>query len=118
MIKTDKTLEENTDNLMIICLTLIVYLLLHVPISLLLSLYDGSRRAQDGHLIQLEELLTQAVLQVLVQLAAGTKICRTCYITEKTTDTVLTLRAFSFCQGKYSIWLKHLSNETKTFIDG
>lgn len=51
-----------------------MYLLLHVPVSLLLlSFSDGSWRAQDGHLVQLEELLTQAVLQVLVQLAAGTQ---------------------------------------------
>lgn len=57
-------------------LILMVYLLLHVPISLLLSLPSGSRGAQDEHLIQLEELLTQAVLQVLVQLAAGTQYVR------------------------------------------
>lgn len=49
------------------------YLLLHVPISLLLSLPDSSRRALYGHLIQLEKLLTQAVLQVLVEMAAGTQ---------------------------------------------
>lgn len=50
--------------------------MLHVSISLLLSLTNGSRGAQDGHLIQLQELLTQAVLQVLVQLAAGTQYVR------------------------------------------
>ena len=49
------------------------YLLLHVSVPLLLSLPNGSGRAQDGHLVQLEELLTQAVLQVLVQLTAGEK---------------------------------------------
>lgn len=53
-----------------------LYLLIHVPVSLLVLLHllpfsDGSRGAQDGNLVQLEELLTQAVLQVLVQLAAG-----------------------------------------------
>lgn len=53
-----------------------IYLLLHVPVSLRLSLPDGSSRTKDGHLIQLQELLTQAVLQVLVQLAAGTKCVR------------------------------------------
>lgn len=52
------------------------YLLLHVPVSLLILLHllafsDGSWGAQDGNFVQLEELLTQAVLQVLVQLAAG-----------------------------------------------
>lgn len=58
-----------------------VYLLLHVPISFLLLLFSFSGRSrgpQDGNLVQLEELLTQAVLQVLVQLAAGAKICRIC----------------------------------------
>lgn len=50
-------------------------LLLHVPVLLLLLfLPRGSRRTLDGHLVQLEELLTQAVLQVLVQLAAERKI--------------------------------------------
>lgn len=53
---------------------LIRYLLLHVSISLLSSC--GGSRAQDGNLIQLEELLTQAVLQMLVQLAAGTQNVR------------------------------------------
>lgn len=48
-----------------------MYLLLHVPVPLLLPLPEWGRRAQDGHLVQLEELLTQAVLQVLVQLATG-----------------------------------------------
>lgn len=55
-----------------------LYLLLHVPISLLVHPCDGSRRTQDGHLVQLEELLTQAVLQVLVQVAAGTQCVGTC----------------------------------------
>lgn len=51
-----------------------VNLLVHVPIlPVLLCLPSGSRRTQDGHLVQLEELLTQAVLQVLVQLAASRK---------------------------------------------
>lgn len=54
-----------------------VNLVLHVPLfpilCLLLRLPSGSRRTQDGHLVQLEELLTQAVLQVLVQLAASRK---------------------------------------------
>lgn len=57
-------------------LTLVIYLLLHVPVSLLLSLTEWSRRAEDGHLVQLEELLTQAVLQVLVQLAAGRRFVK------------------------------------------
>lgn len=47
----------------------VFYLLLHVPVFILLL--NGSRGAQYGHLIQLQELLTQAVLKVLVQLAAG-----------------------------------------------
>lgn len=51
-----------------------VNLALHVPLRFLLCLPSGSRRTQDGHLVQFEELLTQAVLQVLVQLAAGRKI--------------------------------------------
>lgn len=54
-----------------------VNLVLHVPVfsllRFLLHLPSGSRRTQDGHFVQLEELLTQAVLQVLVQLAAGRK---------------------------------------------
>lgn len=54
-----------------------VNLVLHVPLfpilRFLLCLPSGSRRTQDGHLVQLEELLTQAVLQVLVQLAASRK---------------------------------------------
>lgn len=57
-----------------------VNLVLHVPLlpllRFLLCLPSGGRRAQDGHLVQLEELLTQAVLQVLVQLAAGRKIIK------------------------------------------
>lgn len=55
-----------------------VNLVLHVPLlpvlRLLLRRPGGSSRTQDGHLVQLEELLTQAVLQVLVQLAAGGKM--------------------------------------------
>lgn len=70
LIQTDTALEAKISDTDIaitsLCLALRVYLLLHVPISLLLYLPDGSRRAQDGHLVQLEELLTQAVLQVLV----------------------------------------------------
>ena len=50
------------------------YLLLHVSIFLFLSLPDGSRWAQYGHLIELEELATQAVLEVLVQLTAVTHL--------------------------------------------
>lgn len=51
-----------------------VNLVLHVPLlCFLLCLPSGSRRTQDGHLVQLEKLLTQTVLQVLVQLAAGRK---------------------------------------------
>lgn len=50
-----------------------MYLLLHVSISFLLFLPHGSSRAQDGHFIQLQELLTQAVLQMLVQLEAWTR---------------------------------------------
>lgn len=68
-----------------------VNLLLHVPFLLpllfLLRLPRGSRRTQDGHLVQLEELLTKAVLQVLVQLAAGRRkrlltgsLCRSNYM--------------------------------------
>lgn len=50
-------------------------LLLHVPILLLLLLFlPRGSRTLDGHLVQLEELLAQAVLQVLVQLAAERKI--------------------------------------------
>lgn len=67
-------------------LTWMVYLLLHVPVSLLVLLHprpisDGGRGALDGNLVQLEELLTQAVLQVLVQLAAGGELGWKCCIT-------------------------------------
>lgn len=52
------------------------YLLLHVSILFVLSVPSGDSRTQDGHLVQLEELLTEAVLQVLVHLAAGTQKIR------------------------------------------
>lgn len=44
-------------------------LLFHVS----LSLGTGDHGSQDRHLVKLEELLTQTVLQVLVQLAARTE---------------------------------------------
>ena len=68
MLRFDRLSKISDNDIAITSLSraLRVYLLLHVPISLLLYLPDGSRRAQDGHLVQLEELLTQAVLQVLV----------------------------------------------------
>lgn len=46
------------------------YLLLHVAILFLLTLPNGRWRTQDGHLIQMEDLLAQAILEVLVHLAA------------------------------------------------
>lgn len=62
--------------LLFLSISLGYYLLLHVPVSFHLLLHclpfsDGGRAALDGNVVQLEKLLTQAVLQVLVQLAAG-----------------------------------------------
>lgn len=69
---------------------LLKHLLLHVAVVVAppLALSDGRAGAQDGHLVQLEELLTQAVLQVLVQLAAGTE----CVVTQKKKFEQLLLR--------------------------
>lgn len=75
MVRGDRGVSVYLSDVIIGSVTL--NLVLHVPLlpllRLLLCLPSGSRRTQDGHLVQLEELLTQAVLQVLVQLAAGRK---------------------------------------------
>lgn len=58
--------------------------MLHVPVALLVPLPDG--RAEDGDLVQLQQLLTQTVLEVLVQLTAAQQNIH--YITDKNKPTL------------------------------
>lgn len=50
-----------------------VYRVISADLLFHVSLGTGDHGSQDRHLVKLEELLTQTVLQVLVQLAARTE---------------------------------------------